>query len=251
MPGSCDGCSLEERATQTTSKPAPARSAHSRRPIPRLAPVTTATRLGIRLLPQGLPSASPVIGTKRTPKRVSREQAWEDIPLTETAIALADYKIARLTADYPFTVEPGRLPAPPSGSVVLDLAARRAKGDSWLEVQKELLLHYQRQQEPRKAALVAALISEAVPGRAQPRHAAGQLYLQAGDTDLALYYLRRAVALAPRETRFRLSLAQAHFIRQEYAESLAALNEVLRVDPKNQPAAQYRALVQQHLAEPR
>jgi lysophospholipase L1-like esterase len=186
-------------------------------------------------------AASGVI--KAVPERFPREQAWREIPLTETDRILARYKIARLTSNYPFVPQNTASPPPlPSGSFAKDMAAKRAQGGNWVETQQLLLQHYQESNRPDQAAVIAAMLSEALPGKAQPRHAAGQLYRRANELDLSLFYHRKAVRYEPNNVRYRLALAQTEYQLGRYADAVASLDAVLRMDPGHAAAKQYRAL---------
>ncbi len=128
----------------------------------------------------------------------SREQAWQEIPLTEIDQLLADYKMQVLKADYPFTEHKREVRFPATNTPLTQLAAARHSGQmGWPENMQRLLGYYRQQQDPQKAAVVARMLAQAFPSQQGPQFATGMLFMQLKSYPRSLAYLNRAVALKP------------------------------------------------------
>lgn len=179
---------------------------------------------------------------------VSQAQAWADMPLTAVDLQLADYKIRQLTADYPFTTEPQQVSFGPRQNPEKQLAWQRAQGLSWLQSNQQLLDYYQQQQQPAKAAKVAALLFDALPNQHQAAYVAGQLYFDSQDLVLAMYYQQRAVNLAPENISYRLMLARSYYYAGELTAALQQVEHILTLDPTHALALRQQAQLRQQLA---
>ncbi|WP_229833389.1 tetratricopeptide repeat protein [Alishewanella longhuensis] len=194
-----------------------------------------------------LPAVKSYIGA--TAAAVTTEQAWADIPLTPTDLLLAEYKIKQLTADYPFVSRPQQVSFGPQNTLEQQLAWQRTQGLSWLESSKQLLTHYQQQQQPAQAAKVAALLFDALPNHANSAFVAGQLYFDSKDLALAAYYQQRAVALAPDELLYRLMLARTYYFSDRWPEALQQVEQVLARDPNHAVALRQQAQLTQQMQQ--
>lgn len=161
-----------------------------------------------------------------------------DLPLTQTDLLLADYKIRQLKAFYPFSQQNQVPDFGPRPDKVHQLAFERSQGLSWLDASQQLLEYYQQQKQPAEAAKVAGLLFDSLPDQHQVAYVAGQLYFAAEDLPLAIYYQLRAVELAPVQLNYRMMLARSYFFAGKLEQSIAQLEQVLQQDPQHQAAKQ-------------
>ena len=179
----------------------------------------------------------------------SREEAWKDVPLTKMDILVADYKIKRLMADYPFKTRKKEVEFGKIDSYEKQLALQKFKGESWLNLQQELLAHYQRStsKDYSQAAKVAGILFDSIPNNAQTAWVAGQLYLENNDPKMALYYHYKAVSLEPNSTTYLMSLAYSSYLNNQKENSLNYLNQVISLKPSHQIAAKQKQRIEQEL----
>jgi predicted Zn-dependent protease len=176
-------------------------------------------------------------------------------------LATAQYKFSLLLADYPFDqhqqVQPPtvsdftqtffqQFPAMPA--TLQQLASAQMQGGDWLKLHQQLLAYYQQQRDALNAAKVAALLSDALPFKADIAFAAGQLYFAASDPALARYYQWRAVQLQPEGLQFRMMLARSMAAAGDLVAALAQLDVVLKQQPNQPIALQQQARLQAALA---
>ncbi|MBT0586460.1 tetratricopeptide repeat protein [Alteromonas oceanisediminis] len=173
------------------------------------------------------------------PRPVDLNTLWSDTPLTEVDHALAQYKVAQLTADYPFQTQPTGYTMPAPTSVFESLAQQRLNGENWLTQQQHLLALYQRQQRSDDAAKVAGLLFDALKNNRQAAIVASKLYLRSQQWPQAHYYARKAVELAPDDIAARLTYAEALFRNNRVSDSKQQLETVLARDPDNVNAKRY------------
>lgn len=161
-----------------------------------------------------------------------------DMPLTQTDLLLADYKIRQLKAFYPFSQQ-NQLPEfGPRPDKAHQVAFERSRGLPWLDASQQLLEYYQQQKQPAEAAKVAGLLFDSVPDQHQVAYVAGQLYFAAEDLPLAIYYQLRAVELAPAQLNYQMMLARSYFFAARLDEAITLLEQVLKQDPQHQAARQ-------------
>jgi predicted Zn-dependent protease len=122
------------------------------------------------------------------------------------------------------------------------------QGGDWLKLHQQLLAYYQQQRDAPNAAKVAALLSDALPFKADIAFAAGQLYFAASDPALARYYQWRAVQLQPEALQFRLMLARSMAAFGDLKAALAQLEVVLQQQPDQPIALQQHARIKAALA---
>jgi lysophospholipase L1-like esterase len=160
----------------------------------------------------------------------------------------ANYKIAMLLADYPFDQHQqqpppslaeftSQLPQP----ALQQLAAQLVQGGDWLSLHQQLLNFYQQQRDAPHAAKVAALLSDALPFKADIAFAAGQFYFMAGDVLMARFYHWRALQLQPTDVQYRLMLARTLASAGDVPSALAQLALILQQQPDHQVALQQQA----------
>jgi len=131
---------------------------------------------------------------------VSREQAQEEIPLTEVDRLYGEYRIGKLTSDWPFTDPPRRYRVPDPENEVERIARGFYRGTyPWPEAMRRLLDHYRSEGETVEAARVAALLADAYPYRRGDQETAAELLREIGRPDSPVYLRRGAgrVSLVP------------------------------------------------------
>lgn len=171
---------------------------------------------------------------------ITREQAWLLSPLTKVDEIYADYKIAQLTSDYPFVESKQSVKKPSANDEITRIAIDRIDGNSWINTQQTLFEYYQKTQQLAKAANIAGLLFDAIPLEPKVARAASLLYLKANLLPLAQYYALNAVALAPADTNYQLSLAEIYFKLGKKEEAIARLDAILAMEPNNTRAAQIK-----------
>ncbi|RVU31860.1 hypothetical protein EOE67_19900 [Rheinheimera riviphila] len=170
-------------------------------------------------------------------------------------LAHANYKIAVLLADYPFD-QHNQLPPPMLTDfthqlpppALQQLAAQLVQGGDWLGLHQQLLNFYQQQRDAPNAAKIAALLSDALPFKADIAFAAGQFYFMAGDGLMARFYHGRALQLQPADLQYRLMLARTLTSIGDVPGALAQLALILQQQPDHQVAQQQQARLKAALA---
>ena len=175
-------------------------------------------------------------------------QALADIPLTEVDLALAQFKVRQLTADYPFVASPQPVSFAPDSNPFIALARERSNGLSWLKASQRLVTLYQQQGRISDAAKVAALLADALPTESHMAFVAGQLYFDSQQLPLAAHYQRKAVAIAPENTDYRLMLARSYYYQQQLRRALAEVERVLAQQPQHKVALRQQQQLLQQLA---
>jgi predicted Zn-dependent protease len=117
------------------------------------------------------------------------------------------------------------------------------KRRSWAETMTEALVVYQREGRPDEAARVAVNLAEAFVSQADPQAGAGRLLLRADAPARAIPYLARAVALAPADVGYGLSLAEAQFKAGDAAASAATLERLVQLAPGDERPRQWLEMV--------
>lgn len=176
-----------------------------------------------------------LISTEVTIEQLERTAgiAWSEIPVTKADRLYGEYKVAKLTADYPFTQHPKTVPAPDSSSIEGDAVKRRLAGEDWLNLNRKLSPIYQREKDMNEGALISGLLADALPHEYNLTYIAGLIYKKANNIPLSLYYLNRAVQMKPDSLAVRLSIAQNYFILGNKQKSLAHLHFVKQQQPNH------------------
>tara|TARA_R110002126_G_scaffold54341_15_gene147204 strand:+ start:3265 stop:5064 length:1800 start_codon:yes stop_codon:yes gene_type:complete len=195
-----------------------------------------------------LPAVQQQLGLSLTASEaVTPGQALADIPLTEVDLALADFKVRQLTADYPFQSTPQAVSFTVSDNPFNALALQRNKGLSWLEASQQLVTLYQQQGRISDAAKVAGLLADALPTEHHLAFVAGQLYFDSQQLPLAARYQRQAVAAAPDNTDYRLMLARSYYYQQQLPQALQQVEHILARQPDHPVALRQQRQLQQQL----
>ena len=166
-------------------------------------------------------------------KQLSTHEARQDVLLSKVDIGYADLKVAHLTGQYPFASTRAVLPELPSNEAIATLILQRAQGEDWLRVQEKLLHHYRQQHDWLNGARVAASMADALPDHQPLLSLTANLYFQAQQLDLASYYFKRALQLAPPQVSDQLNLAHLYFLQGKLHDSLTLLLDVQSQQPKH------------------
>lgn len=185
--------------------------------------------------------------TTQTPE--TTEQAWQNMPLSEIDRIVGDYKIATLTADYPFTDIKKETPTLLANTAIQNLAKRRADGEAWISTQQELLVLLQQQNNIPEAAKAAGVLHDAIPDQSDAARVASLLYLQINQLGLAEHYARRALLIEKQKNQINanyfLTLAEILFKSGAVAESIQLLDELLVLEPSNSRALAIKQQISQ------
>ncbi len=174
--------------------------------------------------------------------------ALADIPISKSDRLFAEYKISKLKSGYPFKAEPIEIPTPTGSSIETIALLKRLKGETWLSLQQQLLVQYQKNNEFAEAAKIASLICDALPEQHQTAYIAGQLYFKVNDIQLALYYHQLANRISPGNSKYLLALAQDFYTINEFQKSLQMLQRVLAIDPKQKSALFFTKKIKRQLS---
>ena len=171
------------------------------------------------------------------------KKLWNNIPINHVDQLIAEYKVAQLTADYPFQTSPINFELPTPKDRFESLAIARINGEDWLTQQQVLLSEYQQQENFEQAAQVAGAMFDALPSNHQAAAVATQLYLRCNKLRMAHYHARQAVLLAEDNINYRLTFAEVLFKRGLKSQSIAQLEQVLVLQPNNPSALRYLHLI--------
>lgn len=161
------------------------------------------------------------------------EAAWFEQPISKADAAYGQFKVNRLTADYPFTEIPKQVELPPLDTIEHKMLNERVKGREWLSINQDLLSYYQQQQDFPEAAKIAGLLADALPNKTELLFIAGMLYKKAQNLPLSVHYLNKAVKTQVNPVQARLSLAQNYYLLGEPAKSLALLKAAKLLQPNH------------------
>ncbi|PKG99324.1 hypothetical protein [Paraglaciecola sp. MB-3u-78] len=174
-----------------------------------------------------------------SPLLVTHQQAWQDIPLTQVDQLYAQFKIANLTADYPFTSTPQKVVPIKNQNFESAMTLKRINGEPWLAIQQKMLSHYQSKNKTAEAAKVAGILFDALVHNAQIADVARRLYVDIQDMSLAYYYAKQAVNLMPENIPYKLNFAQILYNLKRDDEAIAELKAVLKLQPGHPKATFY------------
>ena len=169
-------------------------------------------------------------------------------PLHQVDLLQAEHKIARLKADFPFSIPARSYIAPEARTVAEQLAQQFSRGGDWLQLSQALLQHYQQQQNAPAAATVAAQLADALPYRADIASLAGQLYFASQALPLAEYYQRNALRLAADDAQHYLLLSRTLYQQQDYQAALSVVEALLQRQPQHPVGLRQQAQLQQLLS---
>ncbi len=168
---------------------------------------------------------------------VADAEVRREMPVSEIDRWLGEYKVRRVTAAWPFSVESSRpaLPEPASEAERLALAVYREQM-GWPEAQDRLRQHYQSLGDAAGVARVSGILADAFPFESSLQFQAAAALIGVSRPADALRHARRAVGLAPDDLNARLVEAHALLLTGRREEGRAALERVLAIDPANATA---------------
>ena len=119
---------------------------------------------------------------------VPRAQARREMPVTEVDRLYGEYRIAGLTAGWPFAAGDERFRLPEPADPVERIAQSYYQGRSqWPDAMRDLLDHYRSRGDAAEASRVAVLLAEAFPYLEEDQRTAADLLHQAGRPDAVVY----------------------------------------------------------------
>ena len=172
-------------------------------------------------------------------------QARQQIPVSEVDRLFGEYKLLRITNDWPFVTERREVPIPEPTNEVENLAYQMYHGRiSWTEAMNLLRNHYREQGDAEEEIRVKLILADAVPFAAAAQFTAGTSLIRANRAREALRYLSRAEQINPNNINALLAYSHALILNGAYDPARHRLNRVLQLDPKNVTAR--NALAQLH-----
>jgi len=149
------------------------------------------------LMGEGPPGIGVVSGAG--PQVVALRRARREMPVTEVDRLYGEWRIGRLTSDWPFPDEPQPYRPPrPEGAVERIADGYRRGALDWPDAMRRLLDHHRRAGATAEAARVAAILAEAFPHRAEDQATAARLLAAEGRPDAVVYRRRAAGSPRPR-----------------------------------------------------
>ncbi|MDH3767879.1 MAG: hypothetical protein OES99_05445, partial [Gammaproteobacteria bacterium] len=174
---------------------------------------------------------------------VDDAQAWLEVPVSEVDRLFAEYKIARITSNWPF-IDAGQeppLPSPDSVPAMLAQELYRQTSD-WPTVHRRLADHYESVNNKDSYAKISLILADAFPFNSAALFQAGVALMDIGRNRQALSYLYRGAQRAPRDTNVLLALSHALLLNGARDTAREILQRVLALEPGNLTAQ--RALSQ-------
>lgn len=137
-----------------------------------------------------------IIGPWETP--IPEETARREMPVTEVDRLYGEYRVRRLTSDWPFTERKTPLRLEPAADRVEEIAQNRYRGRlEWPDAMRRLLVHYRSTGNDREAVRVAVLLAEAFPNRPSDQATAAAFLRKIGRSDHEIYARRARRAGGP------------------------------------------------------
>lgn len=161
----------------------------------------------------------------------NEQLAWAELPITKADRFYGEFKVKRLTSDYPFRKKPISVKQPSGNSIEGQAALDRLAGENWLSINQKLSPIYQRNKDLAEAALISGLLSDAIIDNFDLAYVAGLINKRANNIPFAVFYLNRALRLNSQSVNANLSLAQSYFLLGKHQRSLDILNWVKSVKP--------------------
>lgn len=172
--------------------------------------------------------------------KLSSEQALIWRPLSDIDEITSRWSIERLTSDYPFTKEPKDFQMDVDNTPEKKIAEERYLGKvSWLESTKILFDYYQKQKNWQAAIIVVGQLSDALPMNADLALIAGNISMDLGLTQLALFYSERGLRAQPQNQELLMLKAYSFFLMERYVDSKRMLKKVLMINPEHSMAMQF------------
>lgn len=181
---------------------------------------------------------------------MDQQQAWLEQPVTRADALYGEFKVLRLTSDYPFTVTPKEVRLPDKSTLEKQALHWRVEGKSWIKINQQLLTLYQKQKDIPESAKIAGLLADALPNQHQLTFIAGMLYKQSDNLPLSTHHLIRAVELNPKDAKGRISLAQNYFMQGQLDDSLRQLKRVKKDQPNHPQVDKLITMVERALVLP-
>lgn len=189
------------------------------------------------------------LGYLGQPENQNEALAWKEMPITKADKLYGEFKVARLTSDYPFRNDPVSVDLPSLLSIEGKAVNDRLKGESWLLLNQKLSPIYQKNNDMPEAALISGLLADALPSNFDLAYVAGLINKKSGNLPIAIYYLTSALRLKPDSINTQLSLAQSYFLNGNPARSLEILQWVKSHKPDHPRINQLISTVQGRMSK--
>ena len=169
--------------------------------------------------------------------RIDDAQARREMPVTDIDRWLGEYKVRRIEAAWPFTIESVRPGLPPPGSEAERLAqALYTEQLNWPEAQDALRRHYRETGNRPEYARSTTVLADAFPFAASLQFEAAAALIEVGRPADGWRYAERAIALEPRVANHLLVGAHALLASGRREQGRALLERALAIDPANATA---------------
>jgi lysophospholipase L1-like esterase len=168
---------------------------------------------------------------------VGDELARREMPVSDIDRWLGEYKVRRIEAAWPFTVEshPPALPMPATEGERLAMAVYEQRL-SWPEAQERLRQYERSTGNATEYARVSAILADAFPFEPTVQFETAAALIAVARPADALRYARRALALGPHDVNNLLVTAHALILTGQRDAARTRLAQVLQVDPSNPTA---------------
>lgn len=180
----------------------------------------------------------------------TQELAWQHAWVSEADNYVAQTKINRLLADYPFVSEPQIPVAIPAQTRLQKIGQQRLEDGQWLAQQQAILEHFITEEAFLPAANTAASMATALPYSTELAWQTAQLYRAAKSWDYAHYFIRKAHSLTPSNPQIIMDYAQVLYNKQLFKQALQLLQNIAQMQPNNPQIQQYIQQVQRTMENP-
>jgi len=175
--------------------------------------------------------ASGLIGEPTVP--VDEQTVRTELPVSALDQAFGEYKIARITADWPFVDRPSMPALPPAAGYAEELAqALYRQTTTWPQAMLKLRDYYRRR-DAAEYLRVSLILADAFPFLSDVQRDAAVALLDADRAREALNYAYRAATRAPQDVSMLMALAEAFARLGMKSEAQQVLDRVLAIEPGN------------------
>jgi tetratricopeptide (TPR) repeat protein len=183
-------------------------------------------------------------------KQYTSKQAWLDIPISELDELYGQLKIKNLLDSYPFTSELHPTPQFDINAGELEpFLLRRLQNESWLSIQQDLMLHYEKNEQHKEALRVAETVSTALPMSAIAVNNTAKYARNAKLLNTAVRYQELSIKLAPEDNKYYLNQAFNYFLLGRFDQSLDYIERAERLGAKDSVVRFYRNKVMRAVAK--
>ena len=169
---------------------------------------------------------------------VDERTARSEVPVSALDRLFGDYKLARITSDWPFSDPPVRRELPTAANYAEELAqSLYRQTTTWPDATLKLRDYY-RQREPAEYLRLALILADAFPFMVGLQRDAAAALLPANRAREALNYAYRAATREPKDVASLLVLAESFARMGRVREAGEVLDRALTLEPDNARAAE-------------